>query len=356
MGARNGAWTDGHSMLSIVMLNQVLVLALAATRDQALGLSVIERAADAAVVEGSQAVAIAADGAAAQHVRAALLLARHGRGRSNLALPTAGGLQLWADVFWGGGWRIQQHIWSGHHRLIDPAGVRRAWGDHAACRAVFAVVRARTGWPPVRRLVLGLAGMGRTRHALTLLRHALGPDDVLALVAYSSTRASLAEHALRLRRLLADLPDVERVAIVTHSLGALVARSALAAPAAERAQWPRIDGVVMLCPPNQGSALADRWHRTPPHRWLLGPAGQELTTAAAHAVPLPVDPVVIIAGGRGDGRGRNRHLAGDDDGTVRVAETWLPGAVAHHVIDVGHTFGVCDARVLAAVRTALAAF
>ncbi len=274
----------------------------------------------------------------------------------NLPMPTAGGLQLWGDVFWGGGWRIQQHVWSGHHRLLDANNVRRAWGDFSACRAVFAATDAHADQPPIRRLVIALAGMGRTRRALAPLRQALGPEDVLVLVAYPSTRASVAKHAMCLRRLLADLPDVERVAIVTHSLGALVARVALAAPAGDRARWPRIDGVIMLFPPNRGAALADRWHRTWPYRWLLGPAGQELTTAAAGVVPLPCDPFVVIAGGRGDGRGRNRRLDGDNDGTVQVAETWLPGAEQHHRIDVGHTFGMGDARVLAAVRAALARF
>jgi pimeloyl-ACP methyl ester carboxylesterase len=220
---------------------------------------------------------------------------------------------------------------------------------------VFEERRVALGLQPPRRIVLALAGIGRTRHALGPLAAALGPEDQLALIAYPSTRAGVAVHAARLRALLGDLHGVERVAIVTHSLGALVARTALAGPPGERQRWPCIDGVVMLFPPNRGAAQADRWHRTLAYRALLGPAGQELTTAAAPAVPLPVDPVVVIAGGRGDGRGRNRHLVGDDDGTVRVEETRLPGA-KHQVIDVGHTFGMRDQRVIAAVREALAAF
>ena len=46
----------------------------------------------------------------------------------NLPTPTFGGLHLWADVRWQDGWRIQKHVWTGHHRLLDPSGVRRAWG------------------------------------------------------------------------------------------------------------------------------------------------------------------------------------------------------------------------------------
>jgi hypothetical protein len=281
--------------------------------------------------------------------------ARHGTGLPNLALPTAGGLQVWGDVLWDAGWRIQRHALTGHHRLLDPRGVRRAWGGYAACRAVHERARIACRLVPPRRLVIALAGIGRTRHALAPLRAALGPGDALALLAYPSTRADLASHAAGLRQLLADLPGIDRVAFVTHSLGALVVRHALAAPAA-RHGWPRIDGVVMLFPPNRGAALADRWHRWPHYRLVLGPAGQELTSAAASTIPRASDPVVVIAGGRGDGRGRNRWLAGDDDGTVRVEETRLPEAREHLVVDAGHTFGMRDARVLAAVRAALASF
>ena len=382
------------------MLTSPPALLLAVAQPKAvLGIALAARGDRVALVEAGRTLVLADDVPGAARTRADLLLARHGRGQPNLPLPTCGGLQLWGDVFWGCGWRIQQHVWTSHHRLLDPLGIRRAWGDPAACRTVYEDRRVALGLQPQRRLVLALAGLGRTRHALASVAAAIGAADDLALIAYPSTRAPLAAQAARLRQLLADLHGVERVAIVTHSLGALVARMALAAPEVgrvpaavgrslvqrnrnagrpasggrqsrparesgsrsepfqlQRAGWPRIDGVVMLFPPNRGAALADRWQHTLPYRWLLGPAGQEVTTAAAAAVPPPCDPFVIIAGGRGDGRGRNRHLAGDDDGTVRVAETRLPGARAHHVIDVGHTFGMRDARVLDAVRRALAQF
>ncbi len=37
----------------------------------------------------------------------------------NLPLPTMGGKQFWSDVRWRSGWRVQRHIWTGHHRLLD---------------------------------------------------------------------------------------------------------------------------------------------------------------------------------------------------------------------------------------------
>ena len=53
------------------------------------------------------------------------------------ARPTLGGSQLWADLAWDGGWRVQRHVWTGHARLLDEGDVRRAWGSKAACLAAL---------------------------------------------------------------------------------------------------------------------------------------------------------------------------------------------------------------------------
>ena len=65
-----------------------------------------------------------------------------GRLQPNLALPTLGGTQLWTDVAWDAGWKVQRHVWTEHARLLDPDGVRRAWGDERACRARLAMRHA----------------------------------------------------------------------------------------------------------------------------------------------------------------------------------------------------------------------
>ena len=50
-----------------------------------------------------------------------------------------------------------------------------------------------------------------------------------------------------------DLPDGVHITLVTHSMGGLVARSLVENP---RLHDPRIDRLVMICPPNHGSNLA----------------------------------------------------------------------------------------------------
>jgi len=102
----------------------------------------------------------------------------------------------------------------------------------------------------------------------------------------------------------------------------------------------------MLFPPNQGATKANLWHERWWFRMVFGRCSDELTTARARALPIPPCGFGVIAGGRGDGEGRSGIIPGDDDGTVGVEETKLQGMSDHLVLDVGHTFGMNDSRVV----------
>lgn len=70
---------------------------------------------------------------------------------------------------------------------------------------------------------------------------------------YFSFAGSISGHADRLRKRLSELQsNSKRVHIVAHSLGAIVARAALAQSTKEDA-WKRIGRIVLLTPPNRGS-------------------------------------------------------------------------------------------------------
>ncbi|MBN1477041.1 alpha/beta fold hydrolase [Candidatus Sumerlaeota bacterium] len=56
----------------------------------------------------------------------------------NIPTPTLGGGPLWEDVAQVEGYRIQRNRMTGHHRLIDAANVRRAWGSHETCEEMLA--------------------------------------------------------------------------------------------------------------------------------------------------------------------------------------------------------------------------
>ncbi|MBY0430037.1 MAG: hypothetical protein K2Q10_02480, partial [Rhodospirillales bacterium] len=70
--------------------------------------------------------------------------------------------------------------------------------------------------------------------------------------------------------------------------------------------------------------------------WLLGEAALGTTSRRAAAIPVPAMPFGIIAGARGDSRGYNPLLKGDDDGIIRLSETLLPGAADTIVVPCRH--------------------
>lgn len=47
----------------------------------------------------------------------------------NLPTKTAGGKIFWDTLDRRNGWKLQQNIFTGHFRILDPEDVRQAWGD-----------------------------------------------------------------------------------------------------------------------------------------------------------------------------------------------------------------------------------
>jgi hypothetical protein len=213
-------------------------------------------------------------------------------------------------------------------------------GVPAAClsRVAISGFRMTNGTP--RHLVVLLHGIVGFRWEMALLARALRREGFSTLnLGYPSTRRRVAEHAAWLAPILraqAARPEVGAISYVGHSLGALVLRHVLA-----REVPPKSARLVMLAPPNRGAAKADLFRDLFWYRMTLGTrAGADLGTGpdgAAARAGRPRIPFAIIAGGFGDGRGLSDVLAGDDDGTVRVAETELEGAADRIVIPRPHT-------------------
>ena len=260
--------------------------------------------------------------------------------RTNLPLPTLGGKQVWADLAWRGGWRLQENVLTGHARVLDPGEVRRAWGPLADCREHFETVAPPAPEPAEgRRLVILLHGLGRSRAVWSAMSARLEAEGyTVAALSYPSTRRSPREHAACLAGLLADLEGYQDVAFVTHSMGGIVVRELLAHHAED---WPtrlRPRCLIMLAPPNQGSALARQLSMLPPFHWVFGDAGRSMLPSELADLPGPSIPTMVIAGSRGEPQGWNPLLPGDDDGVVSVAETALSGVQERLVIRGIHTF------------------
>ncbi len=135
------------------------------------------------------------------------------------------------------------------------------------------------------------------------------------------------------------------VHLVGHSLGGVLALRTLA----QHPEAPE-GRVVCLGSPLCGSRAAiglERW------RWGRGMLGHTITEGVLKEPAcewcLPVTEgreVGVIAGNRAVGAGRLlAHFDEDNDGTVGVSETRLPGAKSHLVLPVTHTGLVWSAAV-----------
>ncbi|MGE0609065.1 MAG: lipase family alpha/beta hydrolase [Pirellulales bacterium] len=270
---------------------------------------------------------------------------------ANLPLRTMGGKQYWADVQAFHEWRIQWGTLSKHYRLLDGENVRHAWGSLAACRRKLSQIRRERNIPPMQgEAVIVLHGMMRSSACMQDFAdylHREGGYSTFAIT-YPTAQGDLAEHAQYLASVIRNLHGIERIHLVGHSMGSLVIRHYLADETDEelgRTPDARIARIVMLGPPNHGSPLADAWAGNFLYDTLLGPAATQLAVGPdemGDQLAVPAGEFGIIAGGRGDGKGWNPALSGDDDGTVPVASTRLPGATDFIVLPVMHTAMIKD--------------
>ena len=257
-----------------------------------------------------------------------------------LPWPTFGGKQLWGDVFLRGGYRIQRHaMWKHHHRLLDPWDRRLVAGSWEACRAAFeGACEGRDLQPVSDHLVLLLHGIFRSKDSFGPMTKALRKAGYEAhAVNYPSTRQSLEAHAEQLEALLDHAEGIRRVSFVTHSMGGIVTRVLLSRPGAWRERI-EVHRVVLIGTPNRGAEIASLLGQVGPFRAVAGPALEQLHPDRHGDLPPLTAPFAIIAGGRGDERGFNPLLPGDNDMTVTVEETRLDGADDFLLVPAVHTF------------------
>ena len=139
-------------------------------------------------------------------------------------------------------------------------------------------------------------------------------------IGYPSLRKRLpALAAITAERIAARVPEGTRVHLVGHSLGCILIRWMLVHNPAIRP-----GRIVLLTPPNQGAAMADRF--APWAGSLIRPLPDLAVNGGSHA-GLPLPPGVEVG-----------IIAGGADRTVSLAETRLDGAADHLVLPYGHSF------------------
>lgn len=253
-------------------------------------------------------------------------------------MKTLGGLQFWGDVLFFHGWRIQQNVLTKHYRLLDGDDYRHADGTFAECEAVLEEIKKEQKLPQMSgKAVILVHGIFRSSKSFQTIRDKLTKDGYQVFpFEYPSTRVEITDSADYLKRTIESLEGIEEINFVVHSMGGLVVRSYLS-----KQQDKRIKRMVMMGVPNLGAHMADRAGKVSLFHTVFGPAGKQLMTGnhgLADKLPIPKFEFAILAGSRGDAKGYNPLIPGDDDGTVSVSSTRLPGAADFMTVNVLHSF------------------
>ncbi|CAN5844965.1 alpha/beta fold hydrolase [soil metagenome] len=153
----------------------------------------------------------------------------------------------------------------------------------------------------------------------------------------------------RLVTVLDRLADAAPYAVIGHSLGGVLLRSALC-----RMAGPPPRHMVMLGTPNRPPRLAGRLGMNLVYRRLMGECGLNLTSPAFYAdLPVPEVPYTIVAGTAGP-RGRWSPFGDEpNDGIVAVSETRARDDDPIVLLPVGHTFMMRKAEVQAVIERVL---
>ncbi|WP_404309950.1 esterase/lipase family protein [Neorhodopirellula lusitana] len=143
---------------------------------------------------------------------------------------------------------------------------------------------------------------------------------------YPSLRGSIISHGARLSRLLSDLaprPQVRKIHLITHSMGGIIARTAILQSRLESRWADKCGQIVMLAPPNSGSRLT---------RLPLGP----LTARFPQIQELSESPDSYVRGLPSLRRMKAGIIAAARDLVVSPESTHLEGQHDHAVVATTH--------------------
>jgi triacylglycerol lipase len=188
--------------------------------------------------------------------------------------------------------------------------------------------------------VVLLHGLGRTHLSMTTLQFALENAGYKVWnKGYDSTSAPIEQLAPIVGTAVEHCRSqgAERVHFVTHSMGGILIRTYL-----QDHDVPAGGRVVMLAPPNRGSAVVDAHRDSWWFRTATGPAGQQLGTGP-DSVPRRLEPIPLEVG----------VIAGAYDAKVSIRSTRLEGMKDHIVVDSAHTLLMNSPTVVRQVKAFL---
>lgn len=196
--------------------------------------------------------------------------------------------------------------------------------------------------------VVLLHGLARTASSMGLMGQGLNESGFsVAAVDYPSRKhriSALSEKAVRVGLETCRDAGSQQLHVVTHSMGGILVRDYLS-----RHEIPDLVKIVMLAPPNHGSAVVDNLKEVPGVLWLNGPAFLQLGTDE-NSLPLQLGAIdvdtAIIAGTISINLFLSTFLENPDDGKVSVASARLEGMCAMLTVPVSHPYIMKDEEVI----------
>ncbi|MCB2153564.1 hypothetical protein KQI84_01655 [bacterium] len=203
-----------------------------------------------------------------------------------------------------------------------------------------------------RRAVAKKSDSKAPKRLVVLVPPLLNPSLIMQLLAWRLRRAGYRTRVFSYASYRRDIPDnaellaaylrqlgEDDIDVVTFSLGGILLRWAV-----NHHEMPRLGSVVQIGAPNRGAFMADwLWSKTGPFFPLIwGRAAMQLRRGTAglceRAGQFPrATRLGIIAGGISHSKGFNPLIPGDNDFTVGVQETILPGMRDFALVRARHT-------------------
>ncbi len=170
-------------------------------------------------------------------------------------------------------------------------------------------------------LVFCLHGLGNSKYLMSPLCLYLASRGFEVFnLPYPSTKGKIDQFSNQiLQRIQQELkPETDyRIHLLGFSLGSQILAQMLSRPEFNLS----VQSLLMLGPPNQGADFAKWLKMFLPTSRIWGPVFDELCEARTFCDQIPVK-IGIIAGGTGLKYGFNPFLKGDNDGIVKVSETY----------------------------------
>lgn len=197
-----------------------------------------------------------------------------------------------------------------------------------------------------KECVIFLHGLARTAGSMKAIANAFEKQGFTAInVSYPSRQHSIETLApLAIEQGLAECPAESVVHFVTHSLGGILVRYYL-----QHNEVANLGRVVMLAPPNQGSAVVDTYLNVPGFVKINGPAVKQLGTDD-NSVPLQLDRVDfelgVIAGTKSINPILSLSLENPDDGKVSMEKSKVEGMTDFVAVPHSHPYIMKSAAVI----------